>query len=170
MLSIFFLLIMNKYKISTILLTVLSAVLLATTIYYSNNQKVVYDTVTKNDTIVIKSIDTITIEKTKISYRDIIILDTLYISDTSLVVEQKVFEDSISTIYISGVNPELDSIEYRLPKDTVQIEIEKIQTVKEKESFWHNRFTISAGVFCGYGLINRQPDVFLGVGCAVRLY
>ena len=159
-----------NYKISTILLTVLSVILLATTIYYANNQKVVYDTVTQNDTIVIKSIDTITIEKAEIIYRDVHILDTIFVKDTALFVEQKVYCDSLSTIYISGVNPELDSIEYRLPKDTVQIFTEKIQTVKEQESFWHTRFTISAGVFAGYGLVHRQPDVFIGVGCAVRLY
>ena len=159
-----------NYKIYSVILTVLSVVLLATTIYYSSNKKVVYETVTQNDTILIKSIDTITIEKTNISYRDVIILDTVFVKDTSLIVEQKVFSDSISTIYISGVNPELDSIEYRLPKDTVQIFIEKVQTVKEKESFWHNRFVVSAGVFAGYGLVHKQPDIFLGVGCAVRLY
>ena len=161
---------MNKYKIDTFLLSLVSLILLSTTIYYSSNKKVVYETVTQNDTILIKSIDTITIEKTNISYRDVIILDTVFVKDTSLIVEQKVFSDSISTIYISGVNPELDYIEYRLPKDTVQIFIEKVQTVKEKESFWHNRFVVSAGVFAGYGLVHKQPDIFLGVGCAVRLY
>ena len=161
---------MNTYKITTILLTLLSFVLLATTIYYANNQQVEYRETIKSDTIVIKSIDTITVTKKDIEYRDVFILDTIFVKDTSLVFEQKVFEDSISTIYISGVNIELDSIEYRLPKDTVQIYTEKIQTVKEQESFWHNRFTISAGVFAGYGLINRKPDVFLGIGCAVRLY
>ena len=161
---------MNYYKIYSVILTVLSVVLLATTIYYSNNKKVVYETVTKNDTIVIHSFDTITIEKNSISYRDIIVLDTIFVKDTAMLVEQKVFSDSISTIFISGVNPELDSIEYRIPRDTIQIEIEKIQTVKEQESFWHNRFTISAGVFAGYGLVHKQTDVFLGIGCAVRLY
>ena len=170
MLSIFFLLQIMNYKITTILLTVLSIILLATTIYYANNMQIKYDTVTKNDTIVIKSIDTITIEKNSISYRDIIVLDTIFVKDTAMLVEQKVFSDSISTIFISGVNPELDSIEYRLSRDTVQIYTEKIQTMKEQESFWHNRFTISAGVFAGYGLVHRQPDVFIGVGCAVRLY
>ena len=161
---------MNYYKISTLILTVLSVILLSTTIYYANNTQVKYDTVTKNDTIIIKSIDTITIEKTNISYRDIIVLDTVFIKDTSLIVEQKVFEDSISTIYISGVNPELDSIEYRLPKDTVQIFTEKIQTVKEKESFWHNRFVVTAGIYAGYGLLTKKPDIYVGVGFGIRLY
>lgn len=161
---------MNYYKIYSIILTVISAVLLAFTIYYANNPQVEYRTVENTDTIFIHSIDTLTIEKKDIIFKDVIVLDTIYIKDTTLVVEQKVFEDSISTIFISGVNPELDSIYYRIQRDTIQIEIEKVQTVKEKESFWNNRFTISAGLFAGYGLINKQPDVFLGVGCAVRLY
>lgn len=159
-----------NYKITTFILSLVSLILLATTIYYSSNKKVVYETVTQNDTILIKSIDTITIENKDIEYRDVFILDTIFVKDTALVVEQKVFEDSLSTIYISGVNPELDSIEYRLPKDTVQIFIEKTNTISQKDSFWKNRFVVSAGVFAGYGLINRKPDVFLGIGCAVRLY
>lgn len=161
---------MKGYKISTVLLAILSVVLFFSTIYYANNQQVKYETMTKNDTIVIHSFDTITIENTEISYRDIIVLDTVYIKDTTLLVEQKVFEDSISTIYISGIEANLDSIYYRIPRDTVQIFTETTNTISQKESFWHNRFTISAGVFCGYGLINRKADVFLGVGCAVRLY
>ena len=161
---------MNYYKISTVLLAILSVVLFFSTIYYATNPQIEYRTVENTDTIFVHTVDTIKVNKFEIIYRDVHILDTIYIKDTALVVEQKVFEDSISTIYISGVNPELDSIEYRIPRDTLKIEIEKIQTFKEKESFWHNRFTISAGIFCGYGLVHRQPDVFLGVGCAVRLY
>lgn len=159
-----------NYKITTYILAIFSVIFFALTIYYKNTPQVKYETVTQNDTIVIKSIDTITVTKKDIIYKETLVLDTIYIRDTALIVEQKVFEDSISTIYISGVNPELDSIEYRLPKDTVQIFTEKIQTVKEKDSFWKNRFVVSAGVFAGYGLVHRQPDIFVGVGCAVRLY
>ena len=161
---------MNKYKISTIILAIVSLALLVSTVYYANNTQVKYETMTQNDTIIIKSIDTITVTKKDIEYRDVIVLDTIYIEDTSLFVEQKVYEDSISTIYISGVNPELDSIQYKLSRDTVKIFTETTNTISQKESFWHNRFTISAGVFAGYGLINKQADVFIGVGCAVRLY
>ena len=161
---------MKGYKISTVLLAILSVVLFFSTIYYANNKKVEYRETLKSDTILIKSIDTITVTNKDIIYKETLVLDTIYIRDTALVVEQKVFSDSISTIFISGINPELDSIFYRLPKDTVIVKSEKIQTVKEKDSFWKNRFTVSAGIFCGYGFINRQPDVFLGVGCAVRLY
>lgn len=158
-----------NYKISTILLTVLSVILITLTIYFYTNPQIEYRETVKNDTILIKSVDTITIEKTNISYRDVIVLDTVFLKDTAMLVEQKVFEDSISTIYISGVNPELDSIEYRIPKDTVIVNSEIVHTVQQKESFWQNRFTISAGIFCGYGLTTHKPDVFVGVGCAVRI-
>ena len=161
---------MNKYKISTIILAIVSLALLVSTVYYANNPKVKYDTVTQNDTILIKSIDTITIEKNSISYRDIIVLDTVFVKDTTLVVEQKVFSDSISTIYISGVKPEIDSIEYRITKDTVQIYTEKVQTVKEKDNFFKNRFVVTAGVYAGYGLLNRKPDIYVGLGFGVRIY
>ena len=161
---------METYKISTIVLSVVAVLFFCTTVYYATHTKVKYETMTKCDTTYLHTIDTVTVTKSDIVYKNIIVLDTIYISDTAMLVEQKVFNDSISTIYISGVNPELDSIEYRLSRDTVQIYTEKIQTMKEQESFWHNRFTISAGVFAGYGLINRQADVFVGVGCAVRLY
>lgn len=161
---------MNYYKIYSVILTVLSAVLLALTIYYANNKKVEYRETIKSDTIVIKSIDTITIEKTNISYRDIIVLDTIFVKDTSLLVEQKIYKDTISTIYFQGINAEIDSIKYKLTKDTVQIFTETTNTISQKDSFWKNRFVVSAGVFAGYGLINKQPDVFVGVGCAVRLY
>ena len=159
-----------NYKISTILLTVLSVILITLTIYFYTNPQIEYRETVKNDTILIKSVDTITIEKTNISYRDVIVLDTVFLKDTAMLVEQKIFEDSISTIYISGVNPELDSIEYRLPKDTVKIEIEKLQTVKEKDNFWKNRFVVTAGVYAGYGLLTKKPDIYVGVGFGVRLY
>ena len=161
---------MDNYKIFTVLLAILSVVLFFSTVYYATNQKVEYITVEKTDTVEIHTIDTIIVTNKDIEYRDVIVLDTIYLKDTSLVVEQKVFSDSISTIFISGVNPELDSIEYRLSRDTVKIEIEKIQTIKEKDNFFKNRFVVTAGLYAGYGLLNRQPDIYVGLGFGVRLY
>ena len=161
---------MDNYKIFTVLLAILSVVLFFSTVYYATNKKVEYRTVEKTDTVEIHTIDTIIVTNKDIEYRDVIVLDTIYIEDTVLVVEQKVFSDSISTIYISGVKPEIDSIEYRIPKDTLQIYTEKIQTVKEKDNFFKNRFVVTAGVYAGYGLLNRQPDIYVGLGFGVRLY
>ena len=161
---------MDNYKIFTVLLAILSVVLFFSTVYYATNQKVEYITVEKSDTVEIHKIDTTTVTNKDIEYRDVIVLDTIFVKDTALVVEQKVFSDSISTIYISGVNPELDSIEYRLSRDTVKILTEKIQTVKEKDNFFKNRFVVTAGIYAGYGLLNRQPDIYVGLGFGVRLY
>ena len=138
MFSIFFLLIMN-YKISTILLTILSVVLLATTLYYANTPQIKYETVTQNDTIVVKSVDTITVTKNKIFYRDVHILDTIYLKDTALVFEQKIYQDTISTVYFQGINAEIDSIKYKLTKDTVKIYTETTNTISQKESFWRGQ-------------------------------
>ena len=161
---------MKGYKISIVLLVILSVVLFFSTIYYANNKKVEYRETIKSDTIVIKSIDTITIEKTNISYRDIIVLDTVFVKDTAMLFEQKRYDDSISTIYISGIEANLDSIYYRIPRDTLKIEIEKIQTVKEKDNFFKNRFVVTAGIYAGYGLLTKNPDIYVGVGFGVRLY
>ena len=161
---------MNYFKISTVLLAILSVVLFFSTVYYANNPKIEYRETVKNDTTVIHTIDTLILTKKDIIYKETIVLDTIYLKDTAMLVEQKTYSDSISTIYISGVNPELNSIEYRLQKDTVQIFTEKIQTVKEKESFWHNRFVVTAGIYAGYGLLTKKPDIYVGVGFGIRLY
>ena len=161
---------MNYYKIYSVILTVLSVVLLSLTIYYANNAQVKYETVTKNDTILIKSVDTITVTKKDIVYKNVIVTDTIFLRDTSLFVEQKVFEDSLSTIYISGIEANLDSIEYRIKRDTLKIYKEINNTISQKESFWHNRFVVTAGVYAGYGLLTNKPDIYVGVGFGVRLY
>lgn len=161
---------MNYFKISTIVLSFVAVLFFCTTIYYATHTKVEYDTVTKYDTTYVHTIDTITVTKSDIVYKNVIVTDTVYLKDTAMLVEQKVFEDTISTVYFKGINAEIDSIEYRLPKDTVQIFTEKIQTVKEKENFWHNRFVVTAGVYAGYGLLTHKPDIYVGVGCGIRLF
>lgn len=161
---------MDNYKIFTVLLAILSVVLFFSTVYYATNPQIEYMTVENTDTIVIKSIDTITIEKNSISYKDIIVIDTVFIKDTAMLVEQKRYDDSLSTIFISGIEANLDSIEYHIPKDTLKIYTEKIQTVKEKDNFLKNRFVVTAGVYAGYGLLTKKPDIYVGLGFGVRLY
>lgn len=161
---------MKGYKISTVLLAILSVVLFFSTIYYANNKKVEYRETIKSDTILIKSVDTITVTKKDIIYKENIILDTIYIKDTALLLEQKIYQDTISTVYFKGINAEIDSIKYKLPKDTVQIFTEKIKTVKEKDNFFKNRFVVTAGVYAGYGLLTKKPDIYVGLGFGIRLY
>ena len=161
---------MNYYKIFTVLLAILSVVLLFSTVYFATHQQIEYETVTKYDTTYIHTIDTVTVTKSDIVYKNTIVLDTVYLRDTIKLIEQKIYQDSLSTIFFHGIDADIDSIEYRIPTDTVKLTIDNTVYVQAKDNFWKNRFTISAGIFCGYGLVHRQPDVFLGIGGAIRLY
>ena len=161
---------MNYFKISTILLAILSVVLLFSTVYYATNPQVQYETVTKYDTTYVHTIDTVTVTKNDIVYKNTIVLDTVYLRDTIKLIEQKIYEDTLSTIFFHGIDCEIDSIEYRIPTDTVKFIIDNTVYVQEKENFWKNRFTISAGIFVGYGLTTHKTDAFVGIGGAIRLF
>ena len=161
---------MKCYKIATILLAIVSLVLLFVTIYFYNNPQVQYKAVTKYDTTYVHTIDTITVTKSDIVYKNTIVLDTIYLRDTIKLIEQKTYEDSLSTIFFHGIDCEIDSIEYRIPTDTVKLTIDNTVYVQAKDNFWKNRFCITAGIFCGYGLTTHKPDVFIGIGGAIRLF
>ena len=161
---------METYKISTIVLSVVAVLFFCTTVYYATHPQIEYETVTKCDTTYVHTIDTVTVTKSDIVYKNTIVLDTVYLRDTIKLIEQKIYQDTFSTIFFHGIDADIDSIEYRIPTDTVKFTIDNTVYVQEKDNFWKNRFTISAGIFCGYGLVHRQPDVFLGIGGAIRLY
>lgn len=161
---------MNYYKISTVLLAILSVVLLFSTIYYATNPQIEYNTVTKYDTTYVHTFDTITVTKSDIVYKNTIVLDTVYLRDTIKLLEQKIYEDSLSTIFFHGIDSDIDSIEYRIPTDTVKFTIDNTVYVQANDNFWKNRFCITAGIYAGYGLINKKPDIYVGVGVGVRLY
>lgn len=74
---------------------------------------------------------------------------------------QKRYEDSTYTAWVSGYEPRLDSIE--VYQKTVVVT--KTQTVTKR-----NRFNVGLTGGFGYGLINRKPDVWVGVGCTWRIF
>ena len=161
---------MNKYKITTVLLAILSVVLLFSTVYYATNPQVKYETVTKYDTTYVHTIDTITVTKSDIVYKNTIVLDTVYLRDTIKLVEQKIYQDTLSTIFFHGIDCEIDSIEYSIPTDTVKFTIDNTVYVQPKDNFWKNRFCITAGIYAGYGIITKKPDIYVGLGVGVRLF
>jgi hypothetical protein len=122
--------------------------------------------VIKYDTIVEVKYDTIT--KEKIKYKERIKLDTLYLHDTIFIKEQINYRDSIASIWVSGYHPEIDSIHYTIPEKTIYVD--KIVEVQKKESFWKNRFVITAGFSTQYGLVHKQWDVGPYVGIGVRIF
>lgn len=122
--------------------------------------------IVKCDTIV--KVDTFTVEKEKIKYVDRIKIDTLYLHDTIFIKEQINYRDSIASIWISGFQPEIDSIHYKIPEKTIYVD--KVIEVPKKDSFWKNRFVITAGFSTTYGLVHKQWDVGPSLTVGIRLY
>ena len=73
----------------------------------------------------------------------------------TLPVEQRVYEDSLYTAYVSGYRPRLDSIALRLPHTYTTV-----TTTVSKPS---RRWAVGPAVGVGYGITGRQLDVFVGV-------
>jgi len=128
------------------------------------------ETIVKTDTVV--RVDTFTITKEKIKYKEREVIDTLYIykdNDTiPLEQEQIHYSDSIADIFVSGYKPEIDSIHYSIPEKTVYVD--KIVEVPKKDSFWKNRFVITAGFSTQYGLVHKQWDVGPSLTFGVRIF
>ena len=75
--------------------------------------------------------------------------------DVQVPIYQKRYDDSLYTAWVSGYEPALDSIQLRLPTIT-----ETITKVVERPA---RRFTFGPSVGLGYGALNKQADVFVGV-------
>lgn len=72
---------------------------------------------------------------------------------------QKTFNDSNYTAYVSGFMPKLDSIEVR----------SKVITYTKTVTKYH-RFNVGLTGGVGYGVFNKKPDVFVGVGVTWNLF
>lgn len=78
--------------------------------------------------------------------------DTIY---AELPIEEKIYENSTYFVKIRGFQPRLEEIKV-FPKTYY---IEKTNVVQKKNF-------ITWGIQCGvgYGVINKKPDIFLGIG------
>jgi len=162
---------MNKI-IEILIELALAAILLVGAYFYGRYTNVPSATESPSewtyDTLKSISIDTVYVPVEKIVYKIRKNIDTVYLRDTVMIYEQKVYEDTISRIWISGFSPNIDSIEYRIPRDTTYIY--STHTINAKQSFWTNRFVVTAGLGVGYGLITKKPDVYVGIVVGIRLY
>ena len=88
--------------------------------------------------------------------------DTLRDSvEVVLPVEQRRYEDSLYTAWVSGYEPRLDSIRLRMPTVTVM----KTKTITKAA-----RFSVGVQTGAGVGLFTRQPDVYVGLGVSWNLW
>lgn len=165
---------MEKFK--TIALVVLSLALVIVSCLFvhqsliKTNEPVV--PIVKTDSVVRTETIYVEIPVEKIKYRDRKVVDTFYLptpqDTTPLPIEQKHYQDSISDIYISGYQPQIDKIEYHIPQKTVYVD--KVVEVPQVKKWYEDRFVISAGVYTGYSPIYNNFDVIVGFGVGVRLY
>ena len=150
--------------------------------YWFHKSYNIDDLITRTDTIVstktdtIYKTDTFTLIKPKPVYANVVKTDTLYTNQgepIQLKTEQKTYKDTIcaandtviATSYISGINANLDSLNLQLFRKelikTNTVEITKF--VKKKQ-----RVNISPQLGVGYGLINKKPDIYAGIGISVN--
>jgi len=159
----------NKTHIIFHIVTVLAIIVLSLFLFRSCNKPMPEPTIEiKTDTIREIKIDTQFVEKPK--YKYLTVIDTVYIPrDTILYVEQKTFEDSLSTIWISGTNPNLDSVRYYLPKEYITIENTTTITQIKKQKFGYG---LHCGVGVGYGVTFGNPvrlEPYVGVNISFGL-
>lgn len=169
--------IQNRLKLHKVFNCVLSGFLLAMilgiifTKKTSQNEDIGHSETVKVDSIVQTDTVYIEIPKTLIKYKEITKVESVYVEvpaiQEKILFEQKHYEDSIADIYISGFQPNIDSINYHIPKQTVYID--RTIEVEKPKSFWQDRFVFTVGVYGGYGIIHKQPDIFIGAGVGIRL-
>ena len=82
--------------------------------------------------------------------------------DVPIPIVQKRYEDSLYTAWVSGFEPKLDSIWLYTP----EIQTTAIKTVYEPTPL----LTLGVQVGGGYGLIHRQPDIYVGIGGQINLW
>lgn len=82
--------------------------------------------------------------------------------DVPIPIVQKRYEDSLYTAWVSGFEPKLDSIRLYMP----EIQTTVTKTVYEPTPL----LTLGVQVGGGYGLINRKPDIYVGIGGQINLW
>ena len=82
--------------------------------------------------------------------------------DVPIPIVQKRYDDSLYTAWVSGFEPNLDSIRLYTP----EIQTTVTKTVYEPTPL----LTLGVQVGGGYGLIHRQPDIYVGIGGQINLW
>jgi hypothetical protein len=82
--------------------------------------------------------------------------------DVPIPIMQKRYDDSLYTAWVSGYEPNLDSIDLRLPTITETV----TKTIVKPSPL----ITVGLHVGGGYGVFNRKPDIYVGVGAQVNLW
>lgn len=146
--------------------------------FFTNGGQVIRtDTVMVSDTLYLR--DTVTVSHPVPYVVTKVKTDTVYDhsgNEVQLITETKKYEENIiqdhdtATVkaQITGINAELDTISVMFNRRTVTNTVEITKYIEKKRKLL-DRFKISPNVSAGYGIINRNLDVYIGVGVAFEL-
>lgn len=82
--------------------------------------------------------------------------------DVPIPIMQKRYDDSLYTAWVSGFEPNLDSIRLYTPEITTTI----TTTIVKPSPL----FSVGIQTGAGFGIISRQPDIYIGVGAQLNLW
>lgn len=157
---------MNKNLVIAVLSLLLALSLIFQYLYNPNRNS--EGSSLKTDTVTVTKIDTVTITKPVIQYRYItqVITDTLYNTDSIKVsvlipIERTTYQDSTYRAVVSG---------YRASLDTIQVYPIHTTTTITNTITKQKRFNIGVQAGVGYGVFNKKPDVYVGLGVSYRLF
>ena len=122
--------------------------------------KIEHDTIWRDTTIYqpqpAETINTGRVVYVKVPVKEYLPGDTIHDSiEVPVPIMQKRYDDSLYTAWVSGFEPNLDSI--RLHQREVITTITKYVQLPAK------RFSIGPSIGLGYGIVTQKPDIFVGV-------
>lgn len=149
---------------------------------YNNPREIKTNTVeVYRDTLYIKEVVKDTVPKLVYTKIKEIQIDTLYSVDSIPVpvyvpIDQKLYSNTLNlnndqdtltyNAYVSGYKASLDSIDFDL-----RYRIINTNTVitKDKKQKWADNFSIGIQTGFGYGVFNKEPDLYIGIGINYKL-
>lgn len=170
----------NTKHIIPIVLGILAIALSFCTFHKCNKP----ETETVTDTVTVERVDTVYDTATMIQFFPKPIHDTILRwdfmpADTLLPFVSKTYSDTITendgstveyTAHVSGYNPNLDTLRFRLTYPVITTEI--TNTVTNTELIYkdkkQSKLGFGASVGFGYGFFSKQPDIYAGLGLTYR--
>lgn len=155
---------------------------------YRNDCNTLISLLEAADTTVITKTDTITLTNTVTKYYPKYIsqpaskTDTIYLTDTiyaSLPIVERAWEDTLTTTDNDTLKYQIavQSPEYKNFPNLKYVYIESISktpvtnttTIIEKPQKPQTRWNLTIGGGVGYGVINKKPDVFIGITAGYKI-
>ena len=140
------------------------------------------ETITVTDTVTVERTDTLYDTATMIHFYPKPVFDTIiridtFKKDTPIPYVQRTYSDTVTkddgaevqyVASVSGHNPSLDSIRFNLKYPVVTNTITNTVTETKFLTKPAPRFSVGIQAGFGYGVFNKKPDLYIGLGGTYR--